>query len=258
MDVTHGFRTFPLLAQQVVFYLKEVSSKNIKFRNFYYGMLDAIRDLKYAPVVDLKIMFEMNDWIIGANIFKTSMNGSKIVSLIKKKDENLAKMLDEFSKALNINYAYDIQQQIEILKDFDTSEIGNPEKLIVDKILKDFVGHFSNINKHSCFQFDLAKWYYEKNNYGNAYVILTESIITLICEKFDNNPFQKENRNKAKSYLSQINKKSSNELAYLSAIYSNLVTIRNNISHNLQKRPNMYLDDIGQLSNFFKLLKKYF
>jgi len=258
VDVTHGFRSFPLLAQQIVFYLKEVSAKNVKFRNFYYGMLDAKKDLGYAPVVDLKIMFEMNDWILGANQFKVSMNGSKIVSLIKDKDEKLADVLDSFSKALNINYANEIQEQIKLLENFETTNIEYPEKLIVDKVINEFVSHFSNIEQQSKFQYELAKWYYSKYNFGNAYVILLEAIITLVCEILNIDPYQKEQREKAKYYLNTKFNKKDNPYFPLSSLYKKLILIRNNISHNLQKRVAKHLEDIDQLPVYFKLLKKYF
>ena len=225
---------------------------------FYYGMLDANKELGYAPVVDLKIMFEMNEWILGANQFKVSMNGNKIVSLLEKKDKDLANVIDSFSKALNINYANEIQQQIKKLRDFDTSQIQNPEKLIVDKVINEFIDHFSDIEKQSIFQYELAKWYYQKYNFGNSFVVLAEAIITLLCELKGYDPFEQYSREKSKDYLKSIKRQKKHELFPLYDIYIQIKDIRNNISHNLQERENMHLDDIKRLPEYFKILKVYF
>jgi len=260
IDITHGFRSFPLLAQQVVFYLKEVSSKKLKPRNFYYGMLDANRELGYAPIVDLKIMFEMNDWILGANQFKTSTNGDIIVPLIRKKNEELANLLDSFSKAMNINYANEIQNQIKKLEKFDTTSIKNPEKLIVDKVIDEFINHFSNIKSQSSFQFELAKWYYNKNSFGSSYVILAESLISFICEVQDQDVFMKKNRDEARIILSDKRKKPYLSKKYIDLvnIYNKIKNIRNNISHNLHKRKSTHIEDIETLPKYFKLIKNAF
>jgi hypothetical protein len=195
---------------------------------------------------------------LGANQFKVSMNGSKIVSLIKDKDEKLAAVLDSFSKALNINYANEIQEQIKLLKNFETSNLKYPEKLIVNKVINEFVNHFSNIKQQSKFQYELAKWYYSKYNFGYAYVILLEAIVTLVCEMLKIDPYQKKQREAAKLYLNTKFNKKDNPHYSLYITYKKLILIRNNISHNLQKRISKHKEDIDQLSVYFKLLKQYF
>jgi CRISPR-associated Csx2 family protein len=250
IDVTHGFRSFPLLAQQVVFYLKEVSSKKLKPRNFFYGMLDASRDLGYTPIVDLKIMFEMNEWILGANQFKTTTNADVIVSLIKPKNENLAKTLDEFSKALNLNYSNDIFIQLEKLRGFKTENIKNPEKLIVDKVISEFINHFSESDKISVFQYELSRWFYNKKSYSNAFIVLAESIVSLVCEKLQIDPIDRSNRENAKSKVYKFKD--------INNSFKKVVKIRNNIAHHLKGREGKVIDDIDELVIHFRNLRPHY
>ena len=250
MDITHGFRSFPLLAQQIVFYLKEVSSKNIKPRTFYYGMLDAIRELGYAPIVDLKLMFEMNDWIIGANQLVVSNNGDKIVQLLKSKDEELALLIEKFSDALSINYMTEIQNVLEEVKSYDISNISLPEKLIVSKVLMEFRSHFEVIKNNSDFQIKLAQWFYNKKKYSSAYIALSEAIVTWVCEQENYNSLLKENRDIAKNLITKkYNFKNT---------YSTISNIRNNIAHSLKGRSNSMEKDIYDFRKYIKLFKKTF
>jgi hypothetical protein len=238
------------LAQQVVFYLKEVSSKNIKPQSFYYGMLESSRELGYAPIIDLNIMLEMNEWLLGANQLKTSSNADKIGKLLKQKDESLMLMMDSFSKALNINYIPEIEKQLSELSRFDSSNLNNPEKLIVEKVINEFVTHFGGIEKHSKFQFELARWYYSKNNFSSAYIVLSESVVTLICEQNGFSTTDKKDRDKAKLMIDKRE-----EFKYM---YKNISNIRNNIAHSLSNRPDACNIDITEFNKYIKRLKPFF
>jgi len=248
MDITHGFRSFPLLAQQIVFYLKEVSSKNIKPRTFYYGMLDAISELGYAPIIDLNLMFEMNDWIIGANQFVVSNNGDKIVGLLQEKDKKLKHLIETFSNAMSINYMTEIQQLIKDVNDYDLSEIEMPERLIISKVINEFKAHFLDIRSNSDFQLKLAQWFYNKKKYSSAYIVLSEAIVTWVCEKHNYNSISKDKRELAKTIIAN-----SSDFKHKYAVISN---IRNNIAHSLSGRNNPMERDIKAFSEFMKFFKQ--
>ncbi len=69
-DITHSFRSIPLLAVTVMNYAKVL--KNCSIKGIYYGAFEAaqVRDgVKYAPVIDLTVYNEILDWTNAAEAF---------------------------------------------------------------------------------------------------------------------------------------------------------------------------------------------
>jgi len=257
MDVTHGFRSFPLLAQQAINYLKLISSKNIEVKGYYYGMLEAINELGYAPIVDMSILNSLNDLIIGAYDFKHNSNGEAISALLVDKAPEVSKKINNFSKAVSINYSHEIRSQIQQLSKLDLAEVPLPERHIVEKVLDDFLQRFSNIKDASAFQLRLAEWYMQNKYYGASYIFLTESIITKVVEdsldseSTENNVFEKSLREKAKKNIYKYNKD-------LTKIYNSVNKVRKNIAHALDSRHNTYLNDITGLEKNVAKVKRIF
>jgi CRISPR-associated Csx2 family protein len=59
LDVTHGLRHLPMLAQMSALYLRRV--KNVEVRGLYYGALDMTRD-GVTPVMNLRGLLDIADW----------------------------------------------------------------------------------------------------------------------------------------------------------------------------------------------------
>jgi CRISPR-associated Csx2 family protein len=255
LDITHGFRSFPLFAQQIVLYLKHVSSKEITIKGFYYAMLDAIRDLGYAPVVDMNIAQHLNDWIIAASNFINKSDGSQLVGLLEDSDRNLSNLVDNFSKALNINYSHEIKNQYERITKYDFSELPPLEKLMAEKAFGEFKKNFNLNKKHSLYQLDLAKWYCSKNLYGVSYLTLTEAIITFVAEKISpSKALEEDIRNSAKKTIHK-------NYPELGKLYKVVNKIRKNVAHMLEHRNDTYLNDIQNLDSRIekaaRLFKEY-
>lgn len=83
VDVTHSFRSLPIFMMNLLLYLTNVSSKKPKISHIYYGMLEMVNTLRYAPVVDLKKIMELNKWIVGAAAFKNYGNAYQISELLR-------------------------------------------------------------------------------------------------------------------------------------------------------------------------------
>lgn len=59
LDVTHGLRHLPMLAQMSALYLRRV--KSVEVRGLYYGALDMTRD-GLTPVMNLQGLLDIADW----------------------------------------------------------------------------------------------------------------------------------------------------------------------------------------------------
>lgn len=66
LDVTHGLRHLPMLAQMSALYLRK--ARRVTIRGIYYGALDMTRD-NVTPVMDLKGLLEIADWVGALHTF---------------------------------------------------------------------------------------------------------------------------------------------------------------------------------------------
>lgn len=250
IDVTHGFRSFPLFAQEILLYIKHVTRKQIVLKKFLYGMLDVTGEIGYTPIVDLSVVQRMNDWLVGVNEFVSKSDGSKLVELLKPRSSELSKLIDNFSKAFNINYSHEIKKQYEKILKQDFNKLNPLEKLIAEKGFNEFREHFDLSKRNSLFQLDLAYWYYKKSLYGVSYLTLTESIITYVAEGIDlDKSFDMSIRERAKN---KIYKKHPE----LGRLYNTVNKIRKNVAHMLDKRHDTYLNDIVNLEHRINEAKK--
>ena len=184
LDITHSFRSNAFWMFLVMNYLTDVEDKNITVKAITYGMLEAQKD-GVAPVVDLNAFYKILQWIKGANNFKNYGNSYLIEENIE--NEKLSKKLKNFSDALNMNYIGSLRQSINSLKKLE-DDIGNlegPAKLIIPKVIKDFMDRFASEDKDYLFQAKLAKWHFEQKRYAMAYININEAIIGFIMDTLE-------------------------------------------------------------------------
>ena len=184
LDITHSFRSNAFWMFLVMNYLTDVEDKKITVKAITYGMLEAQKE-GVAPVVDLNAFYKILQWIKGANNFKNYGNSYLIEQNIE--NEKLSKKLRNFSDALNMNYIASLRQSINSLKKLeeDIKSLEGPAKLIIPKVIKDFMDRFATEEKDYLFQAELAKWHFEQKRYAMAYININESIIGFIMDALD-------------------------------------------------------------------------
>ena len=185
VDVTHSFRSLPMFMMYLLIYLKNVSNKSISISHVHYGMLEMNKELGYAPIIDLKSMMEVNDWITGAYSFSEFGNAYKISELIKNQDKSVSNLLDEFSNLMNLNHLHAIQKISQRLSSIKNREYQTllPE-LTINPIVQSFINQFNvNGDNHSLFQLKVARWQLDHRKYAQAMLTAQESMITYVCEQ---------------------------------------------------------------------------
>ncbi len=98
-DVTHSFRSLPMLGMTLLNYAKFL--KNIKVSAIYYGALEALGSIpevkqmpieqRNVPVFDLTSFSALQDWSVAADNFINYGNSEKIKNLIKENIEPILK-----------------------------------------------------------------------------------------------------------------------------------------------------------------------
>jgi CRISPR-associated protein, TM1812 family len=217
LDITHSFRSNAFWMFLVMNYLTDVEDKNIEVKAITYGMLEAQKD-GVAPVVDLNAFYKILQWIKGANNLKNYGNSYLIEENIE--NEKLSKKLKNFSDALNMNYIGSLRQSINSLKKLedDIDNLEGPAKLIIPKVIKDFMDRFASEDKDYLFQAKLAKWHFEQKRYAMAYININESIIGFILDTLElpllTGDRKKDENKLAKDWLNMIISRHENNKTY--------------------------------------------
>ena len=266
LDITHSFRSNAFWMFLVMNYLTDVEDKKITVKAITYGMLEAQKD-RVAPVVDLNAFYKILQWIKGANNFKNYGNSYLIEQNIE--NEKLSKKLRNFSDALNMNYIASLRQSINSLKKLeeDIKSLEGPAKLIIPKVIKDFMYRFATEEKDYLFQAELAKWHFEQKRYAMAYININESIIGFIMDALDlpllTGDKKKDENKLAKDWLNMIisrheaNKiypnfkvdKDNQELHEYIKIFEHSRRVRNEIAHSIGGKDSA-VNDINSLKNY--------
>ena len=266
LDITHSFRSNAFWLFLVINYLTDVADKKIEIKAITYGMLEAQKD-GIAPVVDLNAFYKILQWIKGANNFKNYGNSYLIEKNIE--NEKLSKKLKNFSDALNMNYIASLRQSINSLKKLE-DDIGNlegPAKLIIPKVIKDFMDKFATEDKDYLFQAKLAKWHFEQKRYAMAYININEAIIGFIMDtlelpiltadkKRDENKLAKDwlniviSRHETnKTYPNFKTDKDNMELYEYIKIFEHSRRVRNEIAHSIGGKDSA-VNDIDSLKKY--------
>jgi len=187
VDVTHSFRSLPLIVMQLILYLRTVKP-GTKINHIFYGMLDITSEMQYTPIVDLKSLLTVNDWISGAYAFKEFGNAYKIAELLKQNHaadsahNSAATVLEDFSNAMNLNATHLIKNETARLASVKIDpEKDRLESLIINPLIDGFTRQFQN-KTTAKFQYELSKWHLQHKNYLAAYVNCYEALISLVWE----------------------------------------------------------------------------
>ncbi len=237
VDVTHSFRSLPIFMMNLLIYLQNVSQKNIAISHIHYGMLEMVKELGFAPIIDLRVMMDVNDWITGAYSFSEFGNAYKISKLVENEDKSTASLLDEFSNLMNLNHLYGIQNISQRLSSLKNKEYQTLlPQLTIPPIINDFITRFSvRSEKHALFQLKVAKWQLEHRKYAQAILTLTEAMISYVCEQNGLQWDDFESRESVKDVLKyKSNARSLNCEPQLKKIYKKLAPLRNLTAHSLK------------------------
>lgn len=259
VDVTHSFRSLPMFMMNLLIYLKNVSQKNITISHIHYGMLEMSKELGYAPIVDLKTMMNVNDWITGAYSFYEYGNAYKISELIRNQDKSVAILLDEFSNLMNLNHLdaiHKISQRLSAVKNKDYQTLL--PALTINPIVKSFISRFSvATDSQAMFQLKVARWQLDHRKYAQAMLTASECMITFVCETNKQKWDDFDIREGAKAAL--LNHHPETDIFKpdnrIKQIYRNLKPLRNCTAHSLETASNVTLmlkilnDSITQLES---------
>jgi CRISPR-associated Csx2 family protein len=225
-DITHGFRSLPMLALVLINYakfLKHIEVKSISYGNYeaHERIKDAEGNLLYvkAPIIDLLPLSQIQDWTFAAADYLKNGNADKFSELLnsykrsiflgkRKGDKEMAIAIDGFVRTLN-TVTDDFQtcrgkellsqKNIKALKQKLNSlgeTVIEPLNPVIQRINSAFMpfteATTDNDNLHN--GFEAAKWCMNNNLYQQAATILQEAIVSFFCSKHKLSLYAEEER----------------------------------------------------------------
>nr|WP_314372949.1 TIGR02221 family CRISPR-associated protein [uncultured Campylobacter sp.] len=109
LDITHSFRSLSLMSFVMSEFYANTRDYNLNIKGVYYGMFEASRKNDGtkipAPIVDLKMLFEILEWSRAIKNLKFYGNGYELMALIDKSDQpkNIKNSYEDFSYALSMS-----------------------------------------------------------------------------------------------------------------------------------------------------------
>ncbi|MCC7495523.1 MAG: TIGR02221 family CRISPR-associated protein [Fimbriimonadaceae bacterium] len=99
VDVTHGFRCFPIVLCIALAFLKQV--QGLHLRQVYYGAFDAKDEQGVAPVFDLSPLLELLDWSTAVSQLLDTGNATRLANRIAAATQDGAQpALREYGQAV--------------------------------------------------------------------------------------------------------------------------------------------------------------
>ena len=250
VDITHSFRSLPMYAMNLLIYLRNV--KQITISHICYGMLEMTRELGYSPVVELKDLLTVNDWITGAYSMFEFGNAYKIAELVKNIDKGVGSRLERFSDIENLNHLTSLENQCQELQAIRTNpNLPRIAQMVITPVINEFLDSVQPQRgddakyAHSTFQYRLACWHQQKRNYLAAYISLTEAIVSRACETQGLAPENRANRENTKETWWDIY-----ELKVFARLYKDVSKVRHSLAHSIEvsvEEPNRCQDATNRL-----------
>lgn len=259
LDITHAFRSIPLFNYLMLDLIGILKFKHdFKLGGLFYGMLEAISESGYAPIVDLSPLYNITLWSRGAYNFINFGNGYLLADLIN--DDSISERIKNISDIVNINYIDEFKKEIDKLNYL--LENNKSTELVINYMqpyLKSFINRFKGISSSGELQLALAKWYFDNKRFAHGYICLAEAIITRILEIYRERnakiSWSHKNREKIKSLLYKLEYKP--EFRKLFEKYKDISKIRNQLAHAGFSNKSNFKEDIDKAYTRLNKVEKY-
>lgn len=215
-DVTHGFRSLPMLVLVFGNYAKLL--KNASVSSITYGNYEARDEISNtAPLVNMLPLSQLQDWTSASVSFLRNGNSNMLYDLAQAMLSQRLKneeTRDEATKSLNalikaIHQEINNRQMcrgVELLKATQNAEIIKHFNLIdttfihaLNPILSKLKAHFEEFDTHFSPMnvFKTAVWCFENGLYQQAVTLFHENIKTYLCLRIDGCDWQKKDHREA-------------------------------------------------------------
>jgi CRISPR-associated protein, TM1812 family len=265
IDITHGFRSQPIIALAIALYLQ--TAKSIKVEKIIYGAFEGRSNDNIAPVLDLTPFLEIVNWASATEQFlkygdaaglknqlratqgKTYAPDSPFRALhLNAVGDKLEKLTDALSLVRPKEVLLNAKELNEELKkaqpDFQNIIAAKPFSFLLDKVVNRFssFSQTANLFSESGFQAQaqMIEFYLQTEQYQQAILLGREAIVSKVCIQHNFSAIDKDERMKAEDLLCQWSEplsrgqpvaKEHSKYRELAMLWNKTIHIRNDIAH---------------------------
>jgi len=210
LDITHAFRSIPMLGMVMINYLKAI--KNIAVRGVYYGAFEKLgragevkkmpEEKRTAPVVDLRTFSELQDWTNASNLFIKAGFPNPISDLINIQS-SFGQHLRNISQKIRTNRCLSIFEGNDFVEAKKRLSETKANSSVVLKPLLERIEHkFDNYKRgHSSNLLEATRWCIEHKLIQQGYTIISEFLPTYVLEILGEDVNNKPYRNTVNGFL---------------------------------------------------------
>lgn len=261
VDVTHGFRSQPMLALATCIYLR--TAKNVDIQGIFYGAFDARDENNIAPVFDLTPFLDLIDWSVSAQQFVRYGNAIPMRDLLQgihkqtyaeqaaykaRKLSSVGERLADLSNALALVRPSEVLERAEEVasaiheaqEDLQHVMKTKPFSLLLEKITEHtqpFAYAQSELFSEDglAAQSDMLRFYIETEQYTQAVTLARELLISKVCFLDNLDPHKQRSQAEGKLFqLKQTLQAGGNlkaEERALTQLWDSVSHLRNDINH---------------------------
>lgn len=243
LDITHAFRSLPILIFIVAAYLRQIKAVNLK--SIIYGAFEA-RDAEtgQTPIFELTPFVKLLDWTNAVNVFQNSGDARPIADLDVQED--IAEALVGLSNALLTNRTFEAQSAAFTFNGLNLHGVehrSSPFGMLITRLQSNYrdmaVYAPSEQPKQSLKkQWVQIKWYVENQHYLQAVTLIREWLISYECiQQEHGNWLSQGSRDAAEKALKERRRTQFAELAELvpnqipTQLWEQCIEIRNDLAH---------------------------
>jgi CRISPR-associated DxTHG motif protein len=240
LDITHGFRSIPMLGLLSLSFLRV--AKKVTIKHILYGARDANPGKSPVPVFDLAPFLTMLDWANATDRFLETGDARKISPLIEEKHKNplnsVARKMTELSQALLLARADEVlvrarelQEKIAIAKTETWEPQHSPLKLLLDDVATRFApaAHSDILTA----QWEQIRWFIAHGHYNSAASLAREWLVSLRVQLDGGTlrPVVNEQRKVAENWLNNRDKEVPEDWDAVQKLWVNVSDLRNDLMH---------------------------
>ncbi len=235
LDITHSFRSLSLMSFVMSEFTSNALGSELNIQGVYYGMLEYSGENNgITPIVNLVMFFKLLRWSRAIRELKTYGNTKEILRLLKE-DKSKANKFENFTNALSMSDMISLKSAIADLRTEISFFKDNKNKIysLIGDDLEEFI-KMLDVESISLLQYRMAEWYYKHQNYTSGYIMLAESIVSAIAEKYnlDTGKQYSTEKDRKKEYGSDRAKNIlKNQKDVIGNTYREVLRIRNRIAH---------------------------
>ncbi len=201
VDMTHGFRSFPVVLLMSLFFSEAVHEKPFDTLRIFYGAYEAGQDtedtfnnargeeksVKEVPLVEMNIVPELLQWTKAAErLIKYGLAGD-MADLVKDFSQNWDKRFKDLDRALAYNAVHLIPEEArKVRKRFEQNKRKINEQTPIYYLQDSVTGLVNRISgeKVSDQQLEVAQYFFRIGRYGQSSIVLLEYAISRISERY--------------------------------------------------------------------------